>query len=142
MSILYKAIAKGHPGVVGGGEKKFYASIVRERQVPLRAFVEEISSLNTLNTADVLAVLESFLQLTTKHLSQGRSIDMGQLGIFSPSIQSTGELTAAAVDRQSITRFKVNFRPSGILKDRLATIKFEKVAGPTTDEEPEAPEEA
>ena len=31
MSIMYKAIGRGQPGVVGGGETKYYPIIVRER---------------------------------------------------------------------------------------------------------------
>ena len=44
MSILYKAIPRTEPGVVGGGEIKYYAGIVREREVTLREMVKEISS--------------------------------------------------------------------------------------------------
>lgn len=138
MPVSYKAVAKGTPGVAGGGEKKYYASIVRGRKVDLRTFVEEIAEMNTLNTADVFAVLESFLQMSTRHLSEGRLIDMGQLGSFSPSLQSIGEETAADVDRNSIKRLKVNFRPSSILSDRLSTVKFEKVRNEDLVEEPAA----
>lgn len=129
MSIDYKAIKKGQPGIVGGGQQKYYASIVRGKKVDLRTFVEEIAEMNTLNTADVFAVLETFLQIGVRHLSDGRSINMGQLGNFSPSLQSYPEESAREVDRSSIKSFKVNFRPSTILRDRLSTVKFEKVGG-------------
>ncbi len=127
MSVMFKAVAKGKPGVAGGGEEKYYATIVRGRKVDLRAFVEEIAEANTLQTTDVFAVLESFFKSCTKHLSEGKSIDMGQLGMFSPSIQSAGEETAEDVDRQTVKKLKVNFRPSLLLKDQLKIAKFEKV---------------
>lgn len=135
MSVIYKPIKKGQPGVVGGGLPKYYAAIVRGRKLDLRSFVEEIAEMNTLNTADVFAVLESFLQMSTRHLSEGRTIDMGQLGSFSPSIRSTGEDTPEAVNKYSIKGFKVNFRPSSLLKDRLSTVKFEKVTNSKLQEE-------
>ena len=97
--------------------------------------------MNTLNTADVFAVLESFLQMSIRHLSEGRSIDMGQLGTFSPSIRSLGEETSKEVDRNSIKMFKINFRPSGLLKDRLSVVKFEKVSNGQAIEET-VPDEA
>ncbi len=128
MSVRYKVIEKGRPGVVGGGEKKFYATIVRSRPVMVREFIHDISDSNTLKPADVLAVLEMFLELAGKYLTAGRKIDMGQLGSFSPSIQSYGEETGAEVTRRSIRRLKVNFRPSEILQDKLSTTKFEKVS--------------
>lgn len=139
MAVMYKTIARGEPGVAGGGEKKYYAAIVRGRKLDLRSFVEEIAEMNTLNTADVFAVLESFLQMSVRHLSDGRAIDMGQLGSFSPSIQSFGEDAADNVDRNSIRRFNINFRPSGLLKDRLSTVKFEKVKNGNLVEEEEEP---
>lgn len=138
MSVSYKAVAKGTPGVEGGGEVKYYASIVRGKKLDLRTFVEEIAQMNTLQTPDVFAVLESFLQMSVKHLSEGRAIDMGQLGTFSPSIQSKGEAEPKDVDRNSIVRFKVNFRPSSLLSERLSVVKFEKVKNASlTEDEPE-----
>lgn len=133
MPIQYKSIAKGKPGVVGGGEQKYYAQIVRGREVKLREFINEIADSNTLNTADVMAVLESFLQLSGKFLSQGRKIDMGQLGSFSPSLNSQGEDTSDAVNKNSIKRVKINFRPSSLLQDKLDTAKFEKVSNGASD---------
>ena len=44
MPISYKTIIKGTPGVAGGGEQKYYASIVRGRKIDLRTFVEEIAT--------------------------------------------------------------------------------------------------
>lgn len=81
--VNFKPVERGQPGVAGGGDKKYYASIVRSDKVDIRTLVEETAELNTLNTADVFAVLESFLQMCTRHLSNGRAIDMGQLGTFS-----------------------------------------------------------
>ena len=129
MSIQYKAIAKGRPGVVGGGDRKFYAQIVRGRPIQFRTFIEEIADMNTLNTADVYAVLESFLQMSNKYLSQGKIIDMGQLGSFIPSLLSNAEETSEDVDSNTIKRLKINFRPSSLLKDKLSTVKYQKVNG-------------
>lgn len=91
MKISYKAVERGQPGVSGGGDKKFYASIVRGRPVPMRTIIEEIAELNVTNTAVVLANLESFLQLAGRYLMRGKQIDLGQLGTFTPSVQSRGK---------------------------------------------------
>lgn len=128
MSVMYKAIAKGLPGVVGGGEKKYYATIVRGRKVDVRAFVEEIAEANTLQTTDVFAVLESFFKSCGKHLSEGRTIDMGQFGIFTPSLSSAGEATLEEVDKNSIKKFKVNFRVSQLLSKQFSIIDYDKVS--------------
>jgi len=136
--IKFKSVEKGQPGVPGGGDTKFYASIVRNEKVDLRTLVEEIAQSNTLNTADVFAVLESFLQMCTRYLSKGSPIDMGQLGTFSPSIHSLAEDVANDVDQNSIKRFKVNFRPSSLLQERLGMVKFKKVSGDIVEVEVES----
>ena len=138
MSVQYKAIAKGKPGVVGGGEEKYYAQIVRGREVTFRELIQEIADLNTLNTADVYAVLESFLQMSGKFLTRGRKINMGQLGSFSPSLQSAGEETPEGVNKNSIKRLKVNFRPSQLLQQKLDTVTYEKVAQPSVESREES----
>jgi hypothetical protein len=35
MSVKYKVIERGEPGVVGGGTKKFYLTTIRDRLVDL-----------------------------------------------------------------------------------------------------------
>ena len=135
MSIQYKAVVKGRPGVVGGGEKRYYAQIVRGRPIQFRNFIEEIAEMNTLNTADVYAVLESFLQMSNKYLSQGKIIDMGQLGSFVPNLLSNSEETIEDVDSNTIKRLKINFRPSGLLKDKLSTVKYQKVSNGNVSED-------
>ena len=139
MSIQYKSVEKGQPGVVGGGTPKYYAQIVRGREVKLRQFITEIADSNTLNTADVIAVLESFLQLSGKYLSEGRKIDMGQLGSFSPSVLSTGSDRPDEVNKNNIKRVKINFRPSSLLQDKLDTVKYEKVSDGSTSAPDETP---
>ncbi|MEQ9424863.1 MAG: HU family DNA-binding protein [Cyclobacteriaceae bacterium] len=130
MSIMYKAIGRGQPGVVGGGETKYYPTIVRERNVDFRRFIKQIAELNTVNTADVYAVIDSMLQLLSRHLSQGRTIELGHFGNFSISLRTKSEETPEEVNQSSITGTKILFRPSKELKDNIAGVTFEKVENP------------
>ncbi len=127
MSVMYKSVARVEPGVLGGGQSKYYATIVRERPIELRKFATEIANMSTLTTTDVFAVLESFIDRLYVHLEEGRIVKMGEFGSFSPSINSTGADIPERVNQSSIKRFKVNFRPSALLSERLANVKFEKV---------------
>ncbi len=131
MSVKYRAVTRGRPGVVGGGEIKFYASIIRGSKINLRNLLEEISELNVAHSGAVLAVLEAFLSKVNYHLINGRAIELGQLGSFYPSINSLPEDSDEEVTRESIRRFKVIFRPSQLLKERLDRVKFEKESDDT-----------
>jgi predicted histone-like DNA-binding protein len=131
---MYKTVPKTQPGVAGGGQIKYYASIVRDRPVNLRKFASEISAKCTLNTGDVFAVLELFLQQLDYHMEDGRVIKLGDLGTFSPSLHSNGELTPEKVSSVNISNYRVVFKPSAYLADRLSRVKFEKMSnGTSTD---------
>lgn len=139
MSVNYKAVEKGQPGVPGGGDKKHYASVVLKEQVELREMMRQIADRNTVNMPDVIAVVESFLEMFGQYIVDGRSINLGQLGYFTPSIRSYPEESAKDVNRSTIKDFRVNFRPSLLLKERLAAVRFQKV---TDGEEGELEEES
>lgn len=128
MAVMYKTVTKGEPGVLGGGQIKYYASIVRDRPVNLRKFAQEISRKCTLNTGDVFAVLELFLQQLEYHMEDGRTIKLGDFGTFSPTFHSSGELEPDKVDQFNISKYRIVFKPSSYLADRLHRVKFEKVA--------------
>ncbi|MFY0652290.1 MAG: HU family DNA-binding protein [Cyclobacteriaceae bacterium] len=134
MPIMYKAVPKTQPGVVGGGQIKYYAGIVRERPMILRKFASEISNMSTLTTTDVYAVLESFLDRLYIYLEEGRIVSLGDLGSFSPNISGSGEINPEDVNKDSIRKLRVNFRPGVELKDRLSKVKFEKVSNGTIEQ--------
>ncbi|MEQ9102146.1 MAG: HU family DNA-binding protein [Imperialibacter sp.] len=126
MSVMYKIIRRAEPGVVGGGQIKFYAGIYREREATLRELVKEISSRSTVTTADAMAVIENFLELIPKFLRNGRTVNLGQLGRFSVNISSKGYETPEEVGNYSIVKSKVLFTPSDEMRDELKTIKYSR----------------
>ncbi|MEQ9378647.1 MAG: HU family DNA-binding protein [Imperialibacter sp.] len=138
MSILYKTIRKAEPGVAGGGQYKYYAGIVREREASLRDIVKEISSRSTVTTADAFAVIENFLELVPKFLRNGRNVNLGQLGRFKVNLKSKGHESPKEVGNYSIIGSKVSFLPSLEMKDELMTIRYNKVAGQEQDFDEEA----
>ncbi|MEQ9229977.1 MAG: HU family DNA-binding protein [Cyclobacteriaceae bacterium] len=135
MSIKYNVVPKGQPGVVGGGQIKYYATISRSRKVNLDTFIEEIEEMSSITTPDILAVLESFLKRASHHLAQGRPIDMGRLGSFSPTFSSVGVDTPQEVSKHLIKGCRVLFRPSKQLRKKLANVEFEKESNGSTTQE-------
>lgn len=133
---MYKSVARPEPGVAGGGQIKYYATIVRERPVGLRKFANSIARTSRLNSSDVFGVLETFLDNLHEYLEEGRIVKLGDLGSFTPSINSIGTETAEEVSKSSIVRFKINFRPGPFLRKRLSQVEFSKV----TDEASAVPE--
>ena len=126
MSILFKTVAKGQPGVVGGGDQKYYATIVRRAPVTISSFATELADRSTLTRTDIYAVLESFMEKFPQYLAEGRIIHFGALGNFSPSITSQGEIDPEDVNEYTISKLKVIFRPSKKLKHILKSTEFKR----------------
>lgn len=137
MSIQYRAIRRAEPGVAGGGQHKYYAGIVRDREVSLRKIVNQISSRSTVTTADAFAVIENFLTLLPEHLLEGRNVNLGQFGRFKMYLRSRGHETPEQVSIFSIKGTKMAFIPSQEPKDALASVKFTRVAGTAEGSEEE-----
>ena len=53
MAIDYKVVEKGQPGVVGGGEKKFYAQIVYGKEATVDELVKNIEKFSALSESDI-----------------------------------------------------------------------------------------
>lgn len=127
MSIKFKALEKGQPGVVGGGEKKFYASSVSSGETSLEDLTNIIQESCTVNGADIRAVLYAMVSAAGRAMANGQIVRLGDLGSLRFSINSRGEATANAVTAQSIDGVKTIFTPGPKLKDTMKTLKFEKI---------------
>ena len=127
MSVMYKTVARAEPGVVGGGQTKFYPAIVRGRPIKLRKFATDITRTSRLATSDVYGVLEAFLDNLYAYLEEGRIVQLGDFGTFTPSINSQGVTDPTQVNQSAILRYKINFRPGPFLRKRLGEVDFEKI---------------
>ncbi|XOV91134.1 MAG: HU family DNA-binding protein [Bacteroidota bacterium] len=127
MSILYRAVPKGQPGVVGGGTIKYYAGIVRKDPVNMREFANEIAERGILPTPVIYSMLECLLDRMQYHMKAGRPIKLGDFGTFSPSLSSKPEDVPGDVNNDSISKLKILFRPGKVLRSRLKVLDFRKV---------------
>lgn len=109
--------------------EKFYASPIWSNIITIRALAAEISKSCTLTSTDIIAVLESFLQLLPLFLKSGHSIKLADFGIFKLSFSAIGQEFKEDVSARDISNVRVLFRPSvqlkKELKDNLTFIKRE-----------------
>lgn len=126
MAVKYKVIAKGQPGVKGGGKKQYYASIVNQDIQGIDKITEEVEKASTVNGADIRAVLYGAVEAINGFLEDGDIVRLGDLGSFRLSLSSTGEAKEEEVTVNSINGARIIFTPGTMLKTLLANLKFEK----------------
>ena len=127
MSINFKVVQRGQPGVVGGGEKKYYASPVLDGEMTMAEMNRAIEKICTVSGADIQAVLYALVDVSIDNLSNGTIIRLGELGSLRPSLSSDGKATEAEVNAGSIKYANVLFTPGSRIKEMLDTVKFKKV---------------
>ena len=126
MAVKYKVIAKGQPGIKGGGKKQYYASIVNQDIQGIDKITEEVEKASTVNGADIRAVLYGAVEAINGFLEDGDIVRLGDLGSFRLSLSSTGEAKPEDVTVSSINGARIIFTPGAMLKTLLANLKFEK----------------
>jgi len=126
MSIKFKVIEKGQPGVAGGGEKKFYASTSLSGQMTLNGLTKSIEKISTVSGADIRAVLYAMVDVMQDSLADGQIVRLGELGSLRVSISSEGKATANEVNASSIKKARVVFTPGKEIKTMLNTLDYTK----------------
>lgn len=125
MSVKFNVVEKGNP-LKPTDPKKFYASSVANGEISLKQLSKRISSMSTVNSADVLAVLDSLVQAMSEELADGNIVRLGDFGSFQIKISAEGKATAEAVNGATVKSSKIVFRPGKDLKNMLQTLSFEK----------------
>jgi len=127
MSVKFKVIEKGMPGVAGGGPKKFYASAVSEGEMTLTDLTKAIEKICTVSGADIRAVLYAMVDVSIDALARGSIVRLGELGSMRMSLSSEGRDTAEEVTSSAIRGSSIIFTPGSRIKEMLAATTFQKV---------------
>lgn len=127
--INYKAVQKKNPSTK---EVKYYPGIVLGNPMLLEELTENIALNCTVTEHDIKAVLSALQEQVILALKQGRSVRMGDLGSFRPTMTGTGEATPEEVDETNITGLRVQFTKSARMDAELQIkargISFRKVS--------------
>ena len=126
MSIKYKIIERGQPGVTGGGVKKYYASPVMNGELTLADLIKAIEKICTASGADIRAVLYALVDVSIDELAKGTIVRLGDLGSLRVSLSSEGKDTAEEVNANAIRSTSVIFTPGTRIKDMLSVTKYQK----------------
>ena len=105
-------------------DSKYYASAEYGEEIDVNDLAKEISKSCTLISADVVAVIESFLDKMPFYLKNSNRIRLNKLGIFKLSFSSNGHEKEEDVSSNDITNLRVLFTPSAQLKKELSDVSY------------------
>jgi predicted histone-like DNA-binding protein len=125
MAVKYKVIKKINP-LKKDDPKKSYATIASEGEITLKQISKRIAAMSTVNSGDILAVLDLLVQILVEELSNGKTLRFGDFGSFALSLSSEGKDTDDEVTAAVIKAAKILFRPGSDLKKMLATLDYQK----------------
>lgn len=126
MPVKYNVVEKKNPQKPNE-PTKFYANAKADGEISLKEISKEISAgSTTVSDTDVLAVLNEFTKLMSKHLSNGKIVKFGDFGNFQITLSSEGAESAEKFNSSLIKSNKITFRPGVDLREMLATVKYEK----------------
>jgi predicted histone-like DNA-binding protein len=126
MAIKYTSIARGNPQNPDA-PKKYYPQVTNVGKTTTREMAEQVSTISTLSSVDLVAALEAFLSTIPQELARGNSVSLGDFGTFRLRLQGNGADTAEALTSRDITKVLVSFRPGKRFKEILDRATFEKV---------------
>jgi len=127
MPIKYKLVEKGQPGVIGGGEKKWYASIVNDGEMTVDDLVKSIEKFSALSEADIKGVIIALENVIQDALASSKIVRLEKLGTLYPSLSSEGVVNAEQFTAAThIKGTKVNYRPGKRISDAMKNAGYSR----------------
>ena len=118
-SIMKKISVGTNPG------EKFIAVISRNGVMTEEDLIQRIASASSLAENDILSAIRALQMVITEETMNGTTVQLNQLGNFTPYLSAKAMDTAEEVDASTIRGIKVNFRPNVRFKNKLKTAYFE-----------------
>lgn len=128
MSIKYKLTEKAEPGILGGGTRKWYASVVYDGEVTIDELTKSIEKFSALSEADIRGVIIALENVIQDALASSKIVRLEKLGSLYPRISSQGTPRKEDfVAKTHIKNTKVLYRPGKRISDALKNAGFQKV---------------
>ena len=121
--MMYSVVKRQNP-LDRTGDSKYYASAEYGEEIDVNKLAKEISKSCTLTPADIVAVIESFLDKMPEYLKSSNRIRLNKFGIFKLSFSSAGHEKAEDVSSSDIKNLRVLFTPSAELKKELSDVSY------------------
>lgn len=128
MPIKFNVIERPEPGVKGGGNKKWYASITNNGELGIDDLVKQIEKFSALSEADIKGVIIALENVIQEALSNSKIVRLDKIGTLYPTLSSGGADTEKDFNQNLIKSVSVNYRAGKRILDAMKSAGFEKVS--------------
>ena len=106
---------------------KWYATPYNNGRKSISDISDDVATASSLSRGDIQNVILSLVDQVPKYLLDGKSVELGELGILRVSFSSEGVNTEDEFNASRIDSVKIIFTPGSRLKEKLARAHFEAV---------------
>lgn|SRR5690606_9614019 len=104
---------------INGKKDQYILQAVNTGQVDLEQLCQAVAKRCSLSSGDVQHAVVELAQLCREHLTQGRIVNLGELGRYKMGFQCKAEDHPDKLSPKSIKKFHLNFQPGKTLKQML-----------------------
>lgn len=112
---------------------KFVPKQVITGQVAFSKLCSQVGQICGAHRGTVQLVIAGLVDALVNNLDDGKSVQLGEFGIFRPSIKANASDTEEEVDASKIYRRKIIFTPGKALKEVMNNTSVTRYAVPDTD---------
>lgn len=127
MPIKYKLRQRSEPGIIGGGNKKWFAVAINNTEFTIDDLVIAIEKFSALSEPDIRAVIIAMENVIQKELTDGKIIRLDKLGSFYTSLSSQGVHNIHLFKTHMIKNKRVIYRPGKRIQDAIQSANCEKI---------------
>lgn len=126
--IIVKSIARRNPQDETAPER-YYAHAIGNGFVDLERLAYLVSNQCTVREADCYAVLMALQHNIMDELSQGRVVQLGNLGNFQVGVRSNPSDALEEVTAENVRSAHINYRPGKSMRKMLKQLDFQVTNG-------------
>lgn len=123
MPITYKVKPK-HNVLGGKNEIRYYAVAARFRTVNSQEVSRILETRSNFTSDEISQLLQSLSSLIKYELSEGNSVHLEGIGVFSLSVSSEGEQEPTDITPEKVFAKKICFKPTADFKSFLRKVEF------------------
>ncbi|WP_455625814.1 HU family DNA-binding protein [Parabacteroides sp.] len=133
MSVKYKLVQR--PDFSKGaaeGAKKYFAQMLSNGTVSFDELCESIAEETALTSADVKSCFDRLPRILSRHLKEGRNVQLGELGSMRLATGSKGSATEKEFDAAVMMKKpSLVYTPGKILQDMRTKVTYERIKSAT-----------